>query len=222
MRTVFKLWLAMITLAGGQELKPDEISYIRLVNAVAPGEGRVELILNGAIVYPEGYQLGAVTGGIGVARGRCKVLVRKDGVKEGESRFDVRAGKTITLIPFAERVPANEDGPAHWQIRILRLKQTEKPKGREATFVSVARAPNVSIEMRDPAGNWDRHFVQRFQITRAPMKYPEGYVPLRMGDRELPSIPVMDEGNYVVVLFDDADGKLGALSFRDFRHVTAE
>ena len=150
MKTVFKLWLATVVLAGGQELDPAKIGYIRLVNAVAPGEGRVELLLDGARVYPDGYQLGAVTGGIGVAQGQCKVLVRKNGVKEGETKFDVRAGKTITVIPFAERVPADENEPAHWQIRILRLRQTEKPKGRQSTFVSVASVPSVQIEMRDP------------------------------------------------------------------------
>jgi hypothetical protein len=32
----------------------------------------------------------------------------------------------------------------------------------------------------------------------------------------------MDEGTYVVVLFDDEEGKVSSISFRDFMHLTAE
>jgi len=223
MRTIFSWVLALLPwVAAAQELEPGKIGYIRLVHAVAPGEGLLKLELDGADIYPDGYELGAVTGGIGVATGRCKVRVTKEGVKPGETEVEVEAGGTTTVIPFAERIPATDDEPAHWQVRILRLKQVEEEQGRNATFVSVAAQPELAVEMRDPDGTWNKYFVKRFGTTRAPMKYPEGYVPLRLGERELPAIPVMDEGNYVVVLHNDGEGEVGALSFRDFKELTAE
>lgn len=223
MRTISRL-LALILLApllpaqqGGEDY-----GFIRLVNAVAPGEGRLELLLDGNNLYPDGYRLGDATGGMGVPTGRCEVVVRKEGTKEGTTSIKVEAGETTTIIPFAERIPATDDEPEHWQIRILRLKQKEETERRDATFVSVSRDPELMVEMREPEGRWEKIFVKRFDTAMTQMKYPEGYVPLRLGDRELPSIPVMDVGNYVVVLYDDPEGVVRAISFRDYHHVTAD
>jgi len=226
MKTIFRgvvvLLACVSSLAVAQE-EEKKTGFIRLIHAVAPGEGKLSLLLNGADVYPSGYQLGNATGGIGVDAGRCKVVIRREGVTEGETTVDVRRGETTTVIPFAERIPATDDEPAHWQIRILRLKQTKKTEGREATFVSVSAQPELAIEMREPDdGGWTKTFVKRFNTASLPMNYPEGYVPLRCGEQKLEPIPVMDEGTYVVVLFDDAEGKLSSISFRDFMHLTAE
>ncbi|MGB6221313.1 hypothetical protein [Haloferula sp.] len=224
MRTIFSIavFLSLSIFAAAQEQDRNKYGFIRLVNAVAPGEGPVELLLNGNNLYPDGYQLGAATGGMGVELGRCKVVVQREGLEPGETKVEIEAGETTTVIPFAERVPATDDKPAHWQIRILRLKQKAQSKEREATFISVSRQPEIQVEMRDPEGNWSKHIVKRFMTTSAPMKYPEGYVPLRLESGDLPSIPVLDIGNYVVVLYDDPEGNVKALNFRDFHHLTAE
>lgn len=224
MRTISKLLLPLLFLLAPLSAQDagEKFGFVRLVNAVAPGEGYVKLLLDGTNLYPSGYKLGDATGGMGVPVGRCKVVVEREGVKSGETTLTIEQDKTTTIIPFAERVPATDDEPEHWQIRILRLKQKEESQRREATFVSVALEDEIPIEMRDPDGTWKKYFVKRFDTTMAPMNYPEGYVPLRMKDRELPPIPVLDIGNYVVVLYNDAEGKLQALNFRDFHHVTAD
>jgi hypothetical protein len=224
MKMIFKILAVLLVTASAVVAQGDEkkVGYIRLIHALAPGEGKLSLILDGADVYPSGYQLGNATGGIGVKAGRCKVVIRRDGVEEGETDVDVVMGETTTVIPFAERIPATDDKPAHWQIRILRLKQTKRQEGRVATFVSVSVQPEVTVEMREPEGGWSKVFVKRFGTANLPMNYPEGYVPLRVGEQKLSPIPVMDEGTYVVVLFDDAEGKLASISFRDFMHLTAE
>ncbi|GAA5481047.1 hypothetical protein [Haloferula sargassicola] len=224
MKTIFKtlLMLAIVSGARVNGQNDEKYGFIRLVNALAPGEGSTELLLDGNNLYPDGYNLGDATGGMGVPVGTCNVTIRKEGVTEGMTKVKIEQGATTTVIPFGERVPATDQEPAHWEVRILRLKQKAESNKREATFVSVSQKPEVSVEMRDPAGNWDKYLVKRFGTTVAPMKYPEGYIPLRAGKTELPSIPVMDVGNYVVVLFDGPDGDLQSISFRDFHHVTAE
>jgi hypothetical protein len=224
MKTIFRGLVMMFLLASAVSGQGEQkkIGYIRLIHALAHGEGKLSLILNGVDVYPSGYQLGNATGGIGVDAGRCTVVIRRDGVEEGETKVDVEIGETTTVIPFAEQVPATDDKPAHWQIKILRLKQTKRQEGRMATFVSVSNQPEIAVEMREPNGDWSKQFVKRFGTANMPMNYPEGYVPLRSGDQKLEPIPVMDEGTYVVVLFDDTKGKLASISFRDFMHLTAE
>jgi hypothetical protein len=196
--------------------------FIRIANAVAPGTGGVKVMIDGRDVYPPGYKFGAVTGGISLTPGSHAVSIRREGVKEGVTQTQVEKNQTITLIPFAERMPATDQEPAHFAVRILRLKQKEIQNGRSATFVSVSGQPEVTAELRDPSGKWVKVFVKRLAIGEAVIQYPEGYVPVRVNGKDMESIPIGDPGNYVVVLYDDADGNLRSANFRDFKFLSAD
>jgi len=200
----------------------DKVGFVRLVDAVAQGQDKLQLVIDGEVMNQDGYQLGDVTGGIGLKPGSHQVAIRRPGVSEGLTRLVIAADSTTTLIPFAERVPATDDKPAHWAMRILRLKQMEPVTKRSATFVSVSQTPEHEVEISAPNGIWTRVFVKRLAITRTPIHYPEGYVPLRCKARKLPSIPVGEPGNYVVVLYDDAAGNLQALNLQDYKYLSAD
>ena len=214
--------LLLPSLACAQEPAARKVGFVRLVNAVAQGEKALELLIDGEAMNPDGYQLGDVTGGIGLAPGSHQITVKREGVQPGSTRIDVVADNTTTLIPFAEKVPATDDKPAHWTIRILRLKQMEPETERTATFVSVSQTPEHEVEIRDPKGNWTKVAVKRLATVRTPILYPEGYVPLRTKTGKLPSIPVGEPGNYVVVLYDDATGATKALNLQDYKYLSAE
>lgn len=225
MRTISRMLavvgLALVPLAA--ELPDDEDSgFVRLVHAVAPSEGPLKLWLDGRDVYPEGYEFGVATGGIRVGAGRRRVRIECPGVEAGETVVDVRPGKTISVISFAERVPASDERPEHWATGILRLRQEEAEEGRMATLVSVSARAEVGVELREPQGTWSAYAVERLGTCRAPLRFPKGYIPLRSEGRKLRAINVIDAGNYVVVLFDGPDGKLRALSFRDFRQLRSD
>ena len=72
MKTISR-WVAVLlcfgSLASAQEGEK-KVGFIRLIHALAPGEGKLSLLLNGVDVYPSGYQLGNATGGIGGDAGR--------------------------------------------------------------------------------------------------------------------------------------------------------
>lgn len=196
--------------------------FIRIANAVAPGTGGVKVTIDHKDVYPSGYKFGAVTGGISLPPGSHAVSIRRDGVKECVIQTVVEKDQTVTLIPFAERVPATDQEPAHYAVRILRLKQKETQNGRSVTFVSVSGQPEVTAELRDPSGKWEKVFVKRLAIGEAVIQYPEGYAPVRVNGRSMEAIPIGDPGNYVVVLYDDADGNLRSANFRDFKFLSAD
>jgi hypothetical protein len=196
--------------------------FIRIANAIAPGAGNVKVVVDGNDVYPAGYKFGAVTGGIGLPPGGHNVTISREGITEGSTKVMVDKNQTVTLIPFAERVPATDQVPAHFACRILRLKQKENPKGRSASFVSVSGTPELTAELRDPAGKWAKVFVKRLTIEETPIRYPEGYAPVRVNGKDMTPIPIGDEGNYVVVLYDDAEGKLNSVNFRDFKFLSAD
>jgi hypothetical protein len=196
--------------------------FIRIANAIAPGTGNVNVVIDGNEVYPSGYKFGAVTGGIGLAPGGHSVTIRRAGVKEGTTKVNVEKNQTVTLIPFAERVPATDQEPAHFAIRILRLKQKETQGARSASFVSVSGMPELLAELRAPSGDWAKVPVKRLAIGETPILYPEGYAPVRVNGKEMEPIPVGDPGNYVVVLYDDAEGNIKTVSFRDFKFLSAD
>jgi hypothetical protein len=47
-------------------------------------------------------------------------------------------------------------------------------------------------------------------------------VPLRTADGDLVSIPVASKGNYVVLLYDDEQGKVRSLNFKDRKFLSAD
>lgn len=217
-------WLGCcgLVLATARAAPPDKLGFVRLVDAVAQGRDKLELLIDGEVMNPDGYQLGDVTGGIGLKPGSHQITLKRPGVRDGITRLTVAADSTITLIPFAEQVPATDDQPAHWAMRILRLRQMEPVTKRTATLVSVSQSPEHAVEIGAPNGKWTTVHVKRLAIARSPILYPEGYVPLRCKSRKLPSIPVGEPGNYVVVLYDDAAGHLQALNLQDYKFLSAD
>lgn len=209
-------------LAQDEKAESPPTGFIRIANAVAPGEGNVKVEVNGNNVYEPGYKFGAVTGGIGLPPGSHSVTITREGVKMGSSKVTVSKDQTVTLIPFAERVPATDQEPAHFVVRILRLKQKDIQSGRSASFVSVSGQPEILAELRDPAGNWQKVQVKRLMIGEAVIHYPEGYAPVRVNGKLMEPIPIGDTGNYVVVLYDDPEGNIQTVSFRDFKFLSAD
>lgn len=195
--------------------------YIRLINAVAQGDGPVQLLVDGEDLNPGGYFLGDITGGIGLKPGVHRIAVRRDGVETGETNVRVGTDDTTTLIPFAEKVPASDDKPAHWAIRILRLKQKETEAGRSATFVSVCQEPEIKVEL-GAGGEWTAAHVKRLSTAQLPVRESHGYVPIRVNGTELPAMEVAAPGTYVVLLYQDAAGKVLTLNYRDIRFLSAD
>jgi hypothetical protein len=205
--------------------KPEEpplAGFIRVVAAVSPGSGNVKVLIDGSDVYPEGYKLGQVTGGIGLTPGGHTITIKREGVKEGVTKVSIEKDQTVTLIPFAEKIPATDQEPAHFEMRILRLKQKQRETGRSATFVSVSAQPEIKAELRDPEGKWEAVFVKRLTVAESTIKYPEGYVPIRANGVSLEPIPIGEAGNYAVILYDDPAGKICSLNFRDFKFLSAD
>ena len=201
---------------GAQESAEEPPSgFVRLANALAEGTGPVHIEVAGVRVNPDGYQLGEVTGGIPLPVDNHTVRIWRQGTKEGVTRLKVEKNQTTILIPFAERMPATDEEPSHWAVRVLRLKQQDPKEDKTATFISVSRKPELQVEMRDPAGRWSPITIKRLVSTQTVIGYFRGYVPLRTVDGELTSIPVASGGNYVVVLYDDAEGKVRSVNFFD-------
>ena len=225
MKTIFKtlfILTATTTLLLAQKPSDQPTGFIRVVNAVAPGTGKVSLLINGEVMRPQGYNLGDATGGIALPAGSHKVLIKREGVKEGGTTVALAKDTTVTLIPFAEKVPASDQEPGHFTVRLLRLKQRQPESGRTATFVSVSANPELKVELASEGGKWASVFVKRLTIGEVALDYSQGYAPVRVNGEVIKPIPIGGPGNYVVVLYDDPEGKLQSLYFRDFKFLSAD
>lgn len=213
---------AALGLAIAQDKAPEPTGFIRLVNGVAPGTGPLFLHINGENMRPAGYNLGDATGGIGLRAGSHKITVSREGVSEGSTTVNLGKDHTVTVIPFAVKVPASDTEPAHFKIQILRLKQKDVESGRVATFVSVSENPELKVEVKSEEGNWSTAFVKRLSITEVPLKYSQGYAPAKVAGNPIKPIPIGGAGNYVIVLYDDPEGNVQSLYFRDFKFLSAD
>lgn len=226
MKTIFK---AILAFAGSVSLIFAEkdpaaapTGFIRMVNAISYGTGKVNLIIDGEDMRPQGYVVGDATGGIGMKAGSHKITIKREGVKEGTTTVQLDKDQTVSLIPFAELVPASDLVPKHYEIRILRLKQKQVDFSRMATFVSVSSLPEIKVELADENAKWATVFVKRLAISETPLNYSQGYAPAKVNGEAIKPLPIGGKGNYVVVLYDDDAGKLQSLYFRDYKFLSAD
>ena len=171
---------------------------------------------------PKGYKLGDATGGIGLKPGSHKVTIKREGIKEGSTTVVLEKNLTVTLIPFAEMIPATDQESAHFKVQILRLKQKSVESGRTATFVSVSANPELKAEVMGEDGKWAAVFVKRLSIAETPLKFSQAFAPTKLNGVPSDPIPIGGIGNYVIVIYDDAEGKVQSLYFRDFKFLSAD
>lgn len=224
MRTIFKVTLIFVisTTFTRAESKKAAGGFIRLVNAVAMGTGQVSLKIDGEDVRPKGYKFGDATGGIAQPTGARKITIKREGVEDGVTTVNLDKNQTVTVIPFAEKVPASDTKPAYYTIKILRLKQTAPDSGRTVTFVSVSGNPELKAEVQGEDGKWSSLFVRRLTVADMPLNYSQGYASVKINGESVTAIPIGGDGNYVMVLYDNAEGKVQSLYFRDFKFLSAD
>ena len=219
-----RLAAALLLLSPLAAEEAPEIGFLRLVNAVSPGNGAVHLHVDGRDLFPKGYQLGQRSGGIGLPAGTRNIRITRDGVEAGETSCNLAVGETLSLIAFAEKLPAEKDAPPRWAIKILRLKQREVAQGYRLTVISVAsESETLFATTRDGAKARTPGSVKRLMTTGIELGKRAGDVGLYLRDAEQPLCYFRPDaaGNYVVVLYDDAGGGIKAVSFHDPKFVIA-
>lgn len=223
MKTISNVFLVFVSLACFVLAEPPEVGFVRIVNAVAPGTGSASFLIDGRNLYADGYKLGQDTGGYGVKAGGIEIKVVKEGVKTGSTRLQLGVGETMTIIAFAERVTeADEEDPPRWEIKLLRLKQQDAERGYGLSFVSVCKSEDTGVDVTiEGRKTPHRVFARRLGITKLEIGGRQAEVAVAIADRKLTHISTDSPGNYVVILYEDAEGVVEAISFYDPKFVIA-
>jgi hypothetical protein len=229
MKTLSKLAIAALALLAPptalaqEDGPPPQVGFIRIVNAVAPGEGNAKVSIDGDDILPRGYLLGQRTGGIGLTSGAHTIEVTKEGVQSGTTKISLATGETMTLIAFAERLPVEKFGdPPRWAIKILRLRQSDPERGFRMTLVSVCGKPEVRVQAAiGGKAAIETAVVKRLAVASIDLGRNRAEVMVKVDDTIVTTVSPEDPGNYVVVLYEDPDGKTQAISFFDPKFVIA-
>ena len=228
MKMISKIFAATLYLFGviasasGKETSP-EVGFLRIINAIAPGNGTARVLIDGEELFPKGYQLGQRSGGIGLAAGPHTVTLQKNGVESGTTKIDLKSGETLSLIGFAEKIPATDDhAPQRWTTKILRLKQSDPEHGFRMTLLSVCDLDEVKVDAIIP-GKKDitTAYVKRLSTAAIDLGSTRNEVMVKVGIEVITTVSPDEPGNHVVVLYQDADGKIRALTFFDPKFVIA-
>jgi hypothetical protein len=223
MKTIFNSLVLLAALGSLLLAQPAEMGFIQIVNAVAPGTGKATFVVNGENLYPDGYGLGQTTGGYAIKSGDTSIEVRKEGVEKGNTRLNIGTGETMSVIAFAERLPSkNEDDPPKWIIKLLRLKQQDVERGFGVSLVSVCKQEEVAVDLTVEGKKKPiRAFAKRLNISKVDIGGRKAEMMLSQEGRVLTNISPDSPGNYVVILYESADGKVEAISYHDPKYVVA-
>ncbi|MEX1049169.1 MAG: hypothetical protein WED15_06555 [Akkermansiaceae bacterium] len=223
MKTIFKSLILLVTLSFSLIAQQPEIGFVRIVNAVSPGTGNASFLVDGRDLHADGYALGQTTGGYGVKAGNIDIEVRKQEVESGRTRINLGIGETMTVVAFAERLPAKKpEDPPKWTIKLLRLKQQGPERGYGVSLVSVCKpeeiALNLTVEGKDEPV---RAFANRLAISKADLGGKRGEIMVSLANRVIANISPDSPGNYVIILYENAGGTIEALSYYDPKFVIA-
>jgi hypothetical protein len=228
MKMISKIFAAALCMfastfsAIGKEGSP-EVGFLRIINALAPGNGTTRVFIDGDDLFPKGYQLGQRSGGIGLAAGPHTVTLQKNGVESGTTKIDLKSGETLSLIGFAEKIPAtDDDAPPRWTTKILRLKQSDPEHGFRMTLLSVCDLDEVKVDAIIP-GKKDITIahVKRLSTAVIDLGSTRSEAMVKVGGEIISTVSPDEPGNHVVVIYQDAEGKIRALTFFDPKFVIA-
>lgn len=222
MKTIFKWSICFFISCQWVVAQEDlaELGFLRIVNLVAPGEGNTYFSIDGKDIYQKGYRLGQKTGGFGLKPGIHSITLKKSGVESGTSKISVIKGETLSLVGFAEKVPSDKPGdPPVWKSKILRLKQSDPENGYRIALISTCSIDELKIEADISGKSKEVLFIKKMVLTSLDLGRSKKVVRLSVAGQEIITVSPDDPGNYVVLIYEDGDGKTVAVSFYDPKFV---
>lgn len=209
----FALWFVFSASARG-EGEEQRAGYVRFVNVVTAGEGRLQFFQDGQTLYKKGYKTGQATGGIGLLEGVYTIKARKEGCEDGELKLDLRKGSSQTVIAYAVPKKNKAGEILAWKIR-LELLKGRQVSGYEATCVSFCRDKTFQLSVGSFGQKPVAQVTSFLSVSHTSLVPAAGDVLLTIEGKRFYSFSTEDSGSYVAILYETKEGGLKALHFYD-------
>ncbi len=207
----FLLWLVLSVNSPGQSGQSG--GCVRVINAVGCKEA-VHIEMNGKALHKSGCHAGFVSGGLWVPQGECQWKISMTGVEDLKVKHHVREGDSMVLVVFLTRVEP-EEGEAGWKLRFKFLKPFSPLDGKTLSMISMSSRPRLKMSIGQTDRSWLPVDLVAGESKRIKLDWPHGYVPMRLLDKKVDSIPVAANANYVALVYDKLGGGVGVLSYKD-------
>lgn len=216
------LTICFIPELSNAQLDSSKVGFIRLVNLATAGTGNLKFKINGSVLYEPGYKIGQMTGGMGFEEGNQIITAEKEGCQGGERKFKILAGTTTTLVAYSEPVRDEDGRIIAWQLRITALKQARPQKGYAVTLVSLCPDAQLEVKIiaqgrRDPI----TASVSSRRLKVVNLGNARGNVSIMYKRKKLTSFSTDDPGNYVIMIYDTAEGEKAAIQYYDPKFMVA-
>jgi len=86
----------------------------------------------------------------------------------------------------------------------------------------LTRKEEVNIQIQRPDETWIPLSVKRLDLQRVPILQRAGYVPLKTEAGDLKPLSVGTSGNFVSVLYEDAERVIRSQNFQDLKYLSLE
>ena len=218
--------IVTLFLAGGlgaqEAVDPAEIGFVRLISLAGAGTGNTKISIDGSSMWPQGFKVGQRTGGIGLKRGSHKFTVTKEGCKEAEKSIMVEAGQTQTLVAYAEPVRDEDGAIVGWSLKMARLSQHTPRKGMFMTLVCFCEEKELAIDVYEGVSDRRMKMVApRLKAERIELGSGDVRAEVSYKGEALMTLKAEENGNYVVMIFEDGGKGKKAISFYDPKFVMA-
>ncbi|MBK1833323.1 hypothetical protein [Roseibacillus ishigakijimensis] len=211
------LFLLSLQLCLAQGEVPDDVGFVRFMNLIDAGQGKVDLKIDGSTIWKPGYTLGQRTGALPYRGGKRSFLVSREGCLPAEREITVEAGKAQTVVAFAEEEFDENGESLGWQIKLARLAQHTPESGLVVTFISFCKEDVIDLEITEAMSQKTfKQAVNKRRTTRLKL-VENGRVraSVKCGGDYIGTIKVDDEGNYVAFIFEGDEGRKKLITFYD-------
>lgn len=222
MKRIVKLLMCLLLVSPVMGQAP-EVGFIRLVNLVAGGEeGNVNFSLDGQDLYKPGYKLGQKTGGMGFKAGSYELRASKKGCKAETKSIKLENKQTQTFIAYSVPVRDELGEVINWEVKIASLRQQTPERGYVVTLISLCEAKELPVTIvAEGTPKPIKEVVPRKKAHTVKAGQPQGGVRVAVGETVVAGFYTDDPGNYVVLIYEDKDGKKAAIHYYDPKFLIA-
>jgi len=193
---------------NGQTAPPP--GYFRFVNA-AGLTGKVSLTVGSLKLKPEGFSSGDTTGSIGIIAGTQQFTVATPEAGTASAALSVQPNGSTTMIAYCKVAIDPRTNAAKKTLQLLQRPNPPPDNRRNFQLLYVSSQPAAEVVLNGTTRRIDAMRELNGE------ELPGGDIKLEQAGKVIVTFTAPQAGNFLVVLYDDASGKLAGVVVPDYK-----
>jgi hypothetical protein len=184
--------------------------HFRFVNA-AGLSGKISLTIDTLKLKPEGFAAGDTTGSIGILPGSKHVSVASAEAGTATATLTVQPNDSNTIIAYCQITHDPVTKALKKSLQLLQRANPPLSNGRHFQLMYVSTQPSVDVVI-----NGTSKRVNAMQEVKE-QELPGANIKVEQAGRKIIEFDSPQAGNFLVLLYDDAAGKLAGVVLADYK-----